>query len=322
LRLSTQGVADDDVLDEALHRLHATGPEFDGYLSNHGPMAADALVRMGRVDAVEQWVTGYLPRLHEAPTPRWGLTEGDAPQALGVCDRVGDWCALFDRLLREEQWTEVLSRWWPRLLPSAVTAAAHPLIRTGHVVRALRERETDVRVRELAQALGYWAARWQPLNVGSALGVPLRQLPIVTVTGTFQQRLEQLGAIPGGTADLEALVDEAVAGYLLWGADNPVMLVHAATAPRAAALVLPSLPEQLWPATRAMAWSVSCAVVTAYRTGTGRLATDRAYDDVVDRAVATGDEHAIKFLEVALESVARGSPTAGAAAALAVDLLA
>jgi len=70
-----------------------------------------------------------------------------------------------------------------------------------------------------------------------------------------------------------------------------------------------------------MAWSVSSAVLTAYRTGTGPQATGRAYDDVVERAVATGDEHAIKFVEVALESAARGSATAGAAAALAVDLL-
>lgn len=67
--------------------------------------------------------------------------------------------------------------------------------------------------------------------MGSAPGLPLLQLPIVMVTGTFQQRLEQLGAVPGGTGDLDALVDEAVSGYLLWGADNPVMLVHAATAP-------------------------------------------------------------------------------------------
>jgi hypothetical protein len=30
-------------LDEAYERLHATGPEFDGFLSNHGPMAAEAM---------------------------------------------------------------------------------------------------------------------------------------------------------------------------------------------------------------------------------------------------------------------------------------
>jgi len=32
-------------LDEAYQRLHATGPEIDGWLSNHGPMGAEAIVR-------------------------------------------------------------------------------------------------------------------------------------------------------------------------------------------------------------------------------------------------------------------------------------
>jgi hypothetical protein len=34
-------------LDEAYRRLHVTGPEFGGWLSNHGPMAAEAMVRGG-----------------------------------------------------------------------------------------------------------------------------------------------------------------------------------------------------------------------------------------------------------------------------------
>ena len=314
-------MTDDDVLDEALTRLHATGPEYEGYLSNHGPMAADALIRMGRADAVEAWLVGYLPRLHDAPVERRPLTELHSPDALGQHDRVGDWCAMFDRLLEEEPWSAVLTRWWPRLLPSAVTAAAHPLIRTGHVVRSLRERETEPRRRELAQALGYWAARWQPLQPASAPSIPLLQLPVVTANGTFQERLDQLGTMPAGPQDLEALVDEAVAGYLSWGADNPVMLVHAATAPRAAALVLPSLPVELWAPTRAVARSVTATVVTAYRTG-GLAPAPSSADDVVDRAVVTGDEHALKFTEVALESAARGSDVALAAASLACDLLA
>lgn len=314
-------MTDDGVLDEALGRLHTTGPEYDGYLSNHGPMAADALVRMGRSDAVEGWVTAYLPRLQEHPVPRWRLTEEDAPAALGEHERLADWCALFDELLREQPWPEVLARWWPRLLPSAVAAAAHPLIRTGHVVRALREAETAPRLAELAQALGYWAARWLPLAPGTAPAVPLLQLPVVSSSGSFHDRLDQLGPVPAGAVDLDTLVDEAVAGYLTWGPDNPVMLVHAATAPRAAALVLPSLPRQLWAPTREMAWSVSATVVTAYRTG-GCEPTPGHGRDVVDRALATGDEHAIKFTEVALESAARGSEVALLAAGLACDLLA
>ncbi len=43
---------DDVVLLDALDRLRGTGPEFDGFLANHGPMAAEALVRIGASDAV------------------------------------------------------------------------------------------------------------------------------------------------------------------------------------------------------------------------------------------------------------------------------
>jgi hypothetical protein len=32
-------------LDDAYQRLHATGPEWGGNLSNHGPMAAEVLSR-------------------------------------------------------------------------------------------------------------------------------------------------------------------------------------------------------------------------------------------------------------------------------------
>ncbi len=46
-------ICDGDVLDETYVRMRATGPEFQGWLSNHGPMAADALVRLGCGDRVE-----------------------------------------------------------------------------------------------------------------------------------------------------------------------------------------------------------------------------------------------------------------------------
>ena len=39
-------------LDEAYQRLHATGPEFDGWLSNHGPMGAEAIVEHGDAHVV------------------------------------------------------------------------------------------------------------------------------------------------------------------------------------------------------------------------------------------------------------------------------
>ena len=56
-----------DVLDELLDRFAATGPEFNGGLSNHGPMAAEALVALGRADAAVSWSEWYAERLLEHP---------------------------------------------------------------------------------------------------------------------------------------------------------------------------------------------------------------------------------------------------------------
>ncbi|MFI5842120.1 hypothetical protein ACIA8K_20640 [Catenuloplanes sp. NPDC051500] len=40
----------DSILDEAYRRLIDTGPERNGWLSNHAPMAVEALAARGRAD--------------------------------------------------------------------------------------------------------------------------------------------------------------------------------------------------------------------------------------------------------------------------------
>ena len=55
------------VLDEAYQRLHQTGPEFDGWLSNHGPMATEAMVRHGHAENVGPWLDSYVRRLEDFP---------------------------------------------------------------------------------------------------------------------------------------------------------------------------------------------------------------------------------------------------------------
>jgi hypothetical protein len=52
---------------DALDRLSDTGPEYREILANHGPMAAEALVRLGRDEAVSRWVEQYKRKL--APQP-------------------------------------------------------------------------------------------------------------------------------------------------------------------------------------------------------------------------------------------------------------
>ena len=152
-----------DTLDDALDRLSGTGPEFEGFLSNHAPMTADALIRLGRADLVGSWLDDYRWKLEEAPPERFPIDPEDWREMLGDPSRLGDWCALFSRLVREGSWQDLLAQWWPRLAPGGVAAATHCLIRTGHVVRALSEQETPQRLDEFGRALGYWAARWQPL---------------------------------------------------------------------------------------------------------------------------------------------------------------
>ncbi|MHB1846974.1 MAG: questin oxidase family protein [Deltaproteobacteria bacterium] len=335
-----------NLLDEAYEQLHDKGPEFEGWLANHGPMAADALVRLGSGDDVPGWVRGYTKRLEPMPDARWPITEAEWREPLGDASRLGDWCALLTQQVHAEPWDAVLARWWPRLLPGAVASAAHGLIRTGHAVRALREEVTAPRLDELGHALGYWAARWQPVpgpqpSRGTAdVGAALEALPARELTGGIRTRLACLSddvtwpralAAMAPVADavavpraLDALVDAAVSHYRRWAHGNPIMLVHAATAPRAVALVLPALPEQLWPASYDAAWTVTATVTTVYRPSPPAPPTHEQppiLDEVVEHAIASGDEHAIKFTEVAVESHRRGNTLALPSAARAVALI-
>jgi hypothetical protein len=315
-------------------------------------MAADALLRLGHGEALNPWLCDYVDRLEPAPRPRWEITDEDWREPLGDASRLGDWCALLTRQVHAEPWDAVLARWWPRLLPGAIASAAHGLIRTGHAVRAVREQVTTARLDELAAALGYWAARWQPLapsqaHPGSAdIGMALDDLPAIGRTGGIRTRLAQLGQDPAWATAvasgpsvsspqcvptaLESLIDVAVSRYGSWAHNKPVMLVHAATAPRAVALALPALPEQLWPASYDTAWAVTAAISAAYRPTHPRPLTPGQprpelpppeLPEVVAEAVASADAHVIKFTEVAVESHHRGNPTALTSASLATSLI-
>lgn len=355
--LSTQVMAttdtndsDSGLLDETYIRLRATGPEFRGWLSNHGPMAADAMIRLGHADQVESWVDRYSRRLEDAPASRWEIIQDEWQEVLGDPSRLGDWIVFFDQQLREEPWRVVLVRWWPRLIDGAVAAATHGLIRTGHAVRALLEAPSPAREAELAQALGYWAARHQrlpdhPRPSGTAdPDTALQAVPTICASGGVGARLDDLAQTPAWPATvarlqpvaspaqvpeaLDALVDAAVTRYEYWAQGNPLMLVHAATAPRAASLVLPALPQSLWVLTFEAAWATSTAISTIYRPSSPFPPVTRARqqtatpDEVTEHAVATGDEHAIKFAEVAQESHRRGNPHALLAGARASRLIA
>ncbi|WP_283136581.1 questin oxidase family protein [Rhizohabitans arisaemae] len=338
-----------DLLDEALERLHRTGPEFAGGLSNHGPMAVEALVRLGHGGAIPRWVDGYLKQLDELPGTDRRITETDWRQALGELRRVGDWTELFTRLLAEEPWRDVLARWWPRLTPGLAAGATHGVIRTSHAVRAIAETETPQRRTELAHALAYWAAAYQPLpgepRSSGQLALPeaLAALPILTVPpapGLISTQLGDLDGLPGFPGAVRALrppgdVPEALAEladaftriFLTHGRDAPVRFLHAVTAPVATASALPYLPQSLWRPTYDALWQLGAGLYGAFA-GEARVealptGAPPAAEELTARAVATGEEHAIKMTEACLRLYARTpDPLHLHAAARAVELLA
>jgi Questin oxidase-like len=348
-------------LDEAYERLHATGPEFDGFLSNHGPMAAEAMVRHGHAGTVHHWLDGYMRRLEEFPRGTAAIGE-DWRAALGDPRRVADWTAYFRREVSGQPWRNVLGTWWPRLLPGVAAAATHGVIRVGHAVRALLEDGDDTaHVAELAHGLAYWAARWQPVpGAGTGLGRPaaggasvqpaadaLAKIPrIADQTGGVGDRLGRLADLPGWPAALAApgipasaaeissalagLADAAVIRYLSYGHGNGIMLVHSATAPGAVLRTLPALDTELWAPSLAASWAAAAALTAVYAPAAPAARADlprppagtNAAEDTFARAVDHGDEHVIKFADTAADAYARtGNPDALAAAVRAADLI-
>src|SRR5262245_12960506 len=172
-------------VDEALELLRGTGGEVAGGVApNHGPMAAEALVTLGRDDVVVAWAERYRRKLDALPPSKSPITTKDWAEALGAIDRFADWVAFFRTQLIDTPWQAVLREWIGRLLPVTPWAGAHGLIRTAHALRALTYAETALRVEELGAALAYWAAYYRKLpstphlvgtlNLGDALGrVPL-----------------------------------------------------------------------------------------------------------------------------------------------------
>jgi hypothetical protein len=310
-------------------------------------MAAEALVRHGHEAAVHGWLDTYERRLEDAPRGIAPIPPDEWREYLGDPTRTGDWLAFFDRAMRAEPWPDVLALWWPRLLPGIAAGATHGVIRVGHAVRSLRERETAERVAELGQGLAYWAARWQPLAPagrgpyrGSDPRAALDAVPrIPDQRSGIRTRLAQLADLPGWPAAVGAVpgppgggVDDRLAGivtaavlrHATHGHGNPVLLVHAATAPLAVRRTLPSLPAALRGPSLAAAWAATAAVTAAYSPAVARPFPGGEHDvaAVLRRATDSGDAHAIKFADAAIEMWERDpDPGLLTAARHATDLI-
>jgi Questin oxidase-like len=344
-----------DTLDEAYERFMGSGPEWgEDTLTNHGPMAAEVLVRRGRRDELGGWVDRYARRLDDLPRPSDPIRADGWADALGDMRRIGDWTEFFTREVAERPWRDVLVTWWPRLLPGIVAGTTHGVIRTGHAVRALSAAAAGAAAAaELAHGLAFWAARYLavPGAVPPAGGLPAAAAldgvtRIPAQSGRVSARLGQLAGMsawptslaalraPADPDDARALLSDLVTAatvrYRTHGHASPVLLVHTATAPNAVLHTLPELPRELWAPSLAAVWAVTAAVIATYAPVQGApeasLPAAPGGDDpagaAIDAAVAHGDEHVIKFTDTAAEVYARtGDPRALSAAVRITDLI-
>lgn len=339
-------------LDGALAAMATAGPDLANGLSNHAPMAVEALCALGRGDAVPAWLAGYREGFRPWPERRAELTAGAHEEALGRRERAADWRELFARELATEAWPRVIERWLARLAPAACADATHGLIRVGHAVRALGVAESPMRREELASALACWAAGFQrlPTAPSHTPALPprdaIRRVPLVPAAqrrfrGTIVDSLASLAEfapfapvislarVEGDPEERVSELTETFARVLLGNARDllgTVVFVHGVTSAAAVRPLLPHLREETVRSLLRHVWQAGCALYAAF--GSVEVAEADAPGASVEpvalarAAVGCGDEHAIKLGEACLrEHAHRPSPVYLACARHALVLL-
>ena len=316
-------------IDAVLERFEAKRPEFGPGLSNHGPMAAEALIALGRGDVIEPWAEWYASRLDDPPESRNPIAPDAWREALGAVRRAGDWIAFFERELVAAPWAATLDLWVARLAPGLMAGATHGILRTAHAVRSLDRGETPMRLRELAHGLAYWAARYQELpssparatatRVPQALARVERLDPDVLRGRMIFDAVRALDPASFGPAiayadvsvDAGAFVGDLtrtfVRQYMANASHAAIAFVHTVTAPSALRTLAPHLSRPTTQLAMRYAWQACASIYATFgRTEAAAVAEPDAASalvpsDLTDRAVAARDEHAIKFTEACLK---------------------
>ena len=333
----TMKAADYAALDEALEILKPYATEYRGGLTNHGPMAVEALCALGRSDAVIPWVEHYRKALEPRPTAHDRIVAEEWRASLGDLSRVADWIAFFENEMQEHPWQEVLEAWVPRLASGLIAAATHGPIRVGHAARGIAQSDTPQRRKELAEGLGYWAATFShlpgsagshPVKAGAIPSRAIFQLQIIPPEkrGNFaliSQALTQLdtyepfaGALDmvDSSGDASQFLSDLTATFARVYLANSksvlgaIVFVHSVTGPSSLRPMLPYLSPEATAAGLRYAWQAAAALFTVYgfKTEPEEELASQGFDreGLIARAIESGDEHAIKFTEVCLREYA------------------
>lgn len=320
-----------DILDSALEILDGFAPEYCGGMVNHGPMVAEAMTAMGRPDTVIDWTGYYSRRLQQRTAGALPVDMDNRRPMLGN-RRFAEWRDFFEPIVFSDSMETVLRQWVPQLAPGLSAAGLHGIIRTGHAVRSLNARITPNRLKEFASALAYWASHYQllpgyasPKREALAPAQAIRRITPVPRDerrpyGLIDRKLRDLKnyvsferdlVILNTSSDLNRLLSElteifaeiylANSRYL----STATILMHTVTAPSALRPILPCLDRKDAENILNYMWQACAACYSAVGDGFKRPdARLTETEDLIDTAVRTGDEHAIKFTEACLREYA------------------
>lgn len=310
--------------DDALGLFLQTRGTYGGGLSNHGPMATEALDHMGADQWIGPFVADYRPRLNEREREVTSRRGGD--------------------------WRSMLAEQLPEVVAAAAAGAGHDLLRAAHAVRGIERAEAtgtvpDVRIDELRVALHRWKA-------GRGLPVPAELVgdhsidawstaltPLATfepadglLTVSLAMAAEQPGYVEAVRSlrrcddakdTLDMLAMRALEGYAS-NADflSRFTLLHGVTVTTMARVLVDHLDEAGQRQLEAAAAGFVAAAAIAF---------DRRLDapdvptvigtDIAGRAGATLDDHTIKFTDACLGLAERtGSELPLRAAELQIQL--
>lgn len=181
--------------DHALEELTQLDPQWSAWgsdgLQNHTTMVAHALHVLGCSDRIAPQLETTRDRYRPLRAPT-----GDSPPALGD-GRVPEWVAHWSQAIEREGWQPALRRATRELAPGILSGSLHGWIRAAHAARALDEKETPQRLRELAFGLAVWSSWYEELAA-----------PIAADPKSID---ELLASIPRGGEALDGLIDARVA---------------------------------------------------------------------------------------------------------------
>ncbi|MEM6710224.1 MAG: hypothetical protein AAF648_15700 [Pseudomonadota bacterium] len=304
-----------------LTRHNASGPSLKSGLSNHVPMALEALESMGAdIDlmafaAAQANDIAALPQgtaEPEALASPAGLADIDTAAAmLGTLRDFSVWQLGFATAFDHNGVEATVKAWIPRLAPGFFGAANHGVIRAGHALRSWRRSPSDARQTELAAGFAYWASAWQPLALDTQassfgtgtepLTAVLQGLPEVPAAkrktdGSLVAAVAQLSEAQGlgdrlGTLALPDPIEVTAADATRAFANgfratvvtplDAIIFTHAITG---IAAVLNLLPLTATADQRPLLWhaiAASCALYCAYGR-TGALTSEHDLGPVID----------------------------------------